>query len=135
MKLEPNAWRRIALEFLVFLSAVLMLMHPVAGNEYRRYVTDTISYMRATVLEVQSEVLEESKLGTGQQLGSQHLLVRLSDGHVVELDNYLTETHNVLATEGSSVIVCADIPEHAEPYYTVYNYDRFFSILGIINVS
>ena len=124
------------MKFLVELSAVasilLMWLCPVESNSYYRFETDTLHYVRAEVLEILSEELEDSSLGTKQQLGCQELLVRLADGEEVYLTNYLTETHNVLAVEGARVIICADVPVNAEPYYTVYNYDRSGAIAGLI---
>ena len=76
---------RLILEVLVVLSVVLMLVRPVTGDSYRRFATDTLHYVRATVEEVIAQELTDSPLNTGQKLGSQHLLVRLSDGQEVEL--------------------------------------------------
>lgn len=123
---------RLILELLVILAIVLMLLFPIQGDSYRRYATDTLQYVRGQVLEVTAESLTDSTLGTGQKLGQQHLQIRLSDGTEVELDNYLTETHNILARKGDRVIVCVDAPENAAPYYTVYNYDRLFPIVALV---
>ena len=131
MKLDSLKRNRLILEIVVLLAIVIMLLNPVEGSTYRRYATDTLHYVRAEVLEVQSEELSDSTLGTGQKLGKQHLFVRLSDGQKVELDNYLTEIHNILVSEGDSVIVCVDAPENAEPYYTVYNYDRVNALVAL----
>lgn len=134
MNVNAATRNRLILEIVVLLAVVIMILNPVPGNEYRRYATDTLHYVRAEVLEIQSEELQDSTLGTGQQLGLQHLLVCLADGLEVELDNYLTETHNVLTHEGDSVIVCVDAPENAAPYYTVYNYDRTNPLLALVTV-
>lgn len=134
MKKTLTAHSRLILEILVAAAVIFMILHPVQGDTYRRYATDTLHYVRAQVLEVISEELEDSSLGTGQQLGKQQLRVRLSDGTEVELYNYLTETHNILIAQGDTVIVCADTPENAQPYYTVYNYDRVPALAGLILV-
>lgn len=134
MKFQTSARNRILVEIVVLLSVVWMLARPVTGHEYRRYATDTLHYVRATVVEVLSEDLTDSTLKTGQKLGSQHLRAALPDGQEVELDNYLTETHNILLRAGQTAIVCVDAPENAAPYYTVYNYDRFVPLLGLIAV-
>lgn len=123
---------QLFIEFAVLLSILVMLICPVEGNSYRRFATDTLSYVRAEVLEVQSEELTDSTLGTEQQLGQQRLLVKLSTGEEIELVNYLTETHNILAEEGSPIIVCVDAPENAAPYYTVYNYDRIVPLVCLV---
>lgn len=123
---------QILIELAVLLSILIMIICPVEGDSYRRFATDTLSYVQAEVLEVLSEALSDSTLGTGQQLGRQQLLVRLADGEEIEVVNYLTETHNILAAEGSSVIICVDAPENTAPYYTVYNYDRSIPMAGLV---
>lgn len=70
-----------------------------------------LSYVRGTVEEILSEELSDSTVGSGQKLGLQTLAVRLPDGQTVEIDNYLTEMHNVYARPGQRVIVCVDAPE------------------------
>ena len=134
MKTNTEQRNRFILEILVIAAMILMVLFPVKGKEYRRYATDTLHYVRAQVVEVVSQELEESSLGTGQQLGKQRLRVRLNDGTEVELNNYLTETHNIVATEGQMIIVCIDDPENAEAYYTVYNYDRIPALVGLVLV-
>lgn len=51
-------------------------------------------------------------------------------GEIIEVSNYLTKTHNVYAQNGMKLIINADTPKNAEPYYTVYNYDRNIPILS-----
>ena len=121
----------IAAELLVLLATVWMLLFPAEGGSYRRYATDTLHYLRGTVSAIESETLHVSTLGTGQKLGEQRLLVRLSDGREVSVTNCLTETHNILLKKGDSAIICADTPENAAPYYTVYNYDRTAPLIGL----
>ena len=122
------------IELSVLLAVALMSLFPAKGSGYRRFATDTLHYVRGTVLEVTSETLSDSTLGTGQKLGEQMLRVRLSDGQELSLTNYLTETHNILLKKGDSAIICADLPENAAPYYTVYNYDRTIPLMGLATV-
>ncbi|WP_186564251.1 YibE/F family protein [Lawsonibacter celer] len=122
------------LGFAVLLATLGLLLFPGNGADYRRYETDTLRYVRGTVTQVLSQECSESALGTGQTLGVQHLEVSLSDGALVEIDNYLTETHNILARPGQHVVVCVDAPEGVEPYYTIYNYDRTSSIVCMVLV-
>lgn len=121
----------LLVELAVMASILLMWFWPMGTHSYHRFETDMLHYVRAEVLEVLSEELEDSSLGTKQQLGSQELLVRLADGEEVHLINYLTETHNILTKKGTKIIVCADVPENTAPYYTVYNYDRSGVIIGV----
>lgn len=121
----------LVIELAVLIAVIFMELCPVKGSGYQRFATDTLHYVRGTVLEVTSETLSGSTLGTGQKLGVQALRIRLSDGQEVSLTNYLTETHNILLKRGDSAIICADLPENAAPYYTVYNYDRTIPLLGL----
>ena len=124
----------LAIELTVLLAVAFMALFPAEGSSYRRFATDTLRYVRATVLEVTSETLSSSTMGTGQKRGEQTLRVRLSDGQEVTLTNYLTETHNILLKKGDSAIICADEPDNAAPYYTVYNYDRTIPLMGLAAV-
>lgn len=121
----------LVIELASLLAVLFMALCPVRGSSYQRFATDTLHYVRGTVLEVTSETLSDSTLGTGQKLGVQALRVRLSDGQEVLLTNYLTETHNILLKKGDRAIICADLPKNAAPYYTVYNYDRTAPLLGL----
>lgn len=122
---------QLVLEALVLLSVLVMVLHPAEGATYQRYATDTLRYQRGQVLQVDSETLTDSDLGTGQQLGTQVLTVALPDGQTVSVTNYLTETHNILVRAGQRVIVCVDAPENTAPYYTIYNYDRIPGLVGL----
>ncbi len=131
---ETSKVSHLAIELAVLLAALVMLLYPSDGGLYRRYVTDTLRYVWAVVLEVESETLSDSELKTGQKLDEQRLRVRLSDGQEIVLVNYLTEIHNILLKKGDSAIVCADMPKNAEPYYTIYNYDRTIPLAVLITV-
>ena len=127
-------YSRLALELIIILAVVLMIFFPVKGNQYRMYSTKGTYYLHSKVVEVMDEMLEESQLETGQLLGVQTLKIRISDGEEIEIKNYLTDTHNVLAKKGQYVIVCKDAPEGVEPYYTVYNYDRMPVLIVLVVV-
>ena len=81
---------------------------------------------------VEEEQLSLSPLRGGEMLGHQVLRVALEEGQPVVLTNYLTDTHNILATEGMRVVVCVDAPEGVEPYYTLYQYDRSAGVAVIL---
>ena len=84
-------------------------------------------------MEVSSENLEYDE-ELGLYLGNQILKVEITGGEqkgeIIEVSNYLTKTHNVYAQNGMKLIINADTPKNAEPYYTVYNYDRNIPILS-----
>ena len=124
----------LVIELVVLIAVIFMALSPARDSGYRRFATDTLRYVRGTVLEVTSETLSDSTLETGQKLGVQTLRVRLSDGQELSLTNYLTETHNILLKKSDRVIICADLPENAAPYYTVYNYDRTIPLMGLAAV-
>lgn len=120
---NPRFGQRILAIFVCLVTAVLALM-PSVSVSFQSLVSDTVSYISGTVLEVVEEDLTPSDLKGGPQLGEQTLTIELKDGSQITLTNYLTNTHNILAREGMRVVVCVDAPENVEPYYTLYQYDR-----------
>lgn len=120
---NPRFGQRILAIFVCLVTAVLAFM-PSVSVSFQSLVSDTVSYIPGTVLEVVEEDLAPSDLKGGPQLGEQTLTIELKDGSQITLTNYLTNTHNILAREGMRVVVCVDAPENVEPYYTLYQYDR-----------
>ena len=120
---SPRFGQRILAIFVCLVTAVLAVM-PSVSVSFQSLVSDTVSYIPGTVLEVVEEDLTPSDLKGGPQLGEQTLTIELKDGSQITLTNYLTNTHNILAREGMRVVVCVDAPENVEPYYTLYQYDR-----------
>lgn len=126
-------WNRIkenAIVLLIIAVTVLVtvLLQNFGFQSYSRFASDTLHYERAVVVEVLSEDLEYDE-NLEITLGTQVLQVRMlngeEEGNTLEVTNYLTQTHNVYAEEGTRLIINADRPEgDVEPYYTVYNYDR-----------
>ncbi len=127
---NPRFGQRILAIFVCLVTAVLALM-PSVSVSFQSLVSDTVSYIPGTVLEVVEENLSPSDLKGGPQLGEQTLTIELKDGSQITLTNYLTNTHNILAREGMRVVVCVDAPENVEPYYTLYQYDRSVG-LGVV---
>lgn len=127
---NPRFGQRILAIFVCLVTAVLALM-PSVSVSFQSLVSDTVSYIPGTVLEVVEEELTPSDLKGGPQLGEQTLTIELKDGSQITLTNYLTNTHNILAREGMRVVVCVDAPENVEPYYTLYQYDRSVG-LGVV---
>ena len=126
-------WNRIkenAIVLLIIAVTVLVtvLLQNFGFQSYARYASDNLHYERAVVVEVLSEDLEYDE-NLEITLGTQVLQVRMlngeEEGNTLEVTNYLTQTHNVYAEEGTRLIINADRPEgDVDPYYTVYNYDR-----------
>ena len=127
---NPRFGQRILAIFVCLVTAVLAVM-PSVSVSFQSLVSDTVSYISGTVLEVVEEDLTPSDLKGGPQLGEQTLTIELKDGSQITLTNYLTNTHNILAREGMRVVVCVDAPENVEPYYTLYQYDRSVG-LGVV---
>lgn len=127
---NPRFGQRILAIFVCLVTAVLAVM-PSVSVSFQSLVSDTVSYIPGTVLEVVEEELTPSDLKGGPQLGEQTLTIELKDGSQITLTNYLTNTHNILAREGMRVVVCVDAPENVEPYYTLYQYDRSVG-LGVV---
>lgn len=127
---NPRFGQRILAILVLLVTAVLALM-PSVSVSFQSLVSDTVSYIPGTVLEVVEEDLTPSDLKGGPQLGEQTLTIELKDGSQITLTNYLTNTHNILAREGMRVVVCVDAPENVEPYYTLYQYDRSVG-LGVV---
>lgn len=105
-------------------------------NSYSAENNESLQYVRARVVSVNSEELVKDDNDENLYLGEQNLTVELLGGdlkgEIVEIDNYLTQIHSILVSEGQSVIVCADIPDNAEPYFTIFNYDRSVPIYVLI---
>lgn len=127
---NPRFGQRILAILVLLVTAVLAFM-PSVSVSFQSLVSDTVSYIPGTVLEVVEEDLSPSDLKGGPQLGEQTLTIELKDGSQITLTNYLTNTHNILAREGMRVVVCVDAPENVEPYYTLYQYDRSVG-LGVV---
>lgn len=94
---------------------------------YKRYETATLTYDKAKVLEINSQDLAIDSTGeyiTGYQDITVKFISGKEKGKTIRIENILTAAHNIIAKPGRVVIICSDVPEHAESYYTVYNYYR-----------
>ena len=129
-KLKDNA---IVLT-LIFLSLIAVFaMQQLGFKDYSRYTTDSLHYERATVVEVCDQQIEFDKQ-LGIYLGSQDLKVKLTEGEkkgeTIKVTNYITKIHQVVAKKNMPLIINVDAPENTKAYYSVYNYDRRFSIIA-----
>ncbi len=101
--------------------------------DYNMYKNDTITYVKAKVVSVNSENIEESSDVPGRHVGVQNITVRFTQGdqkgESVTLDNHLSTTHSIEVTAGTRVIVKCDRPEGVTPYYSIYQYDRSAGII------
>ncbi len=97
-------------------------------NSYDKFNSEALHYVKARVINVSSEELvqdeEDSKLYLGQQEVEVEILEGDQKGEKISFTNYLTQVHSIKVSTNQRVIVCADTPENAEAYYTIFNYDR-----------
>ena len=124
--------KETVIELAVLAVTLIILLFPVKTHEFRAYGEVTQKYIPARVVSVLSEELNDSSYSKGGKIGSQRLLVRLRGGEEVELTNYISDMHNIIAREGMRLTVCADVPENSAPYYTVYNYDRRGAVAALV---
>lgn len=128
----------IALLIILITVIITGLFQKFGFQPYSRYATDTLHYERAVVVEVSDESLEYDE-SLKINIGSQDLRVKMLEGEekgkIVEVENYLTQTHNVYAKIGTKLIINADRPQgETKSYYTVYNYDRSIPLVSYIVV-
>lgn len=102
-------WNRIkenSIVLFIILATVIaaVLLQRFSFQSYSRYASDTLHYEKAVVVEVSDESLEYDE-GLEIYLGTQELKVEMLDGEeegsIIDVTNYLTQTHNVYAEEGT----------------------------------
>lgn len=123
------------IEIAVSVITLIMLFFPIPMGESVLFGDVTQRYIPGTVTAIVSEDLYDSAFAKGRLIGEQRLEVRLYDGRDVKVTNFVTDTYNVIAKQGSSLIICADEPGgDIEPYYTVYSHNRIFAFVLIVAV-
>ena len=129
------AWLLTAVGMVIFL-AVVFLLDWNKINSYTAYNTYSLEYVKARVVSVDSQNLEKDDTDPGRYLGTQQIQVEILEGEfkgqTVSIENYLTRTLNVFAREGGLIVVCADVPDNAQPLFTVFNYYRVPAVWIII---
>jgi len=105
-------------------------------NSYQSYDRASLHYVKAVVTSVESETLERDAQDGSLMLGEQVITVTIKQGSLKDQErtfsNFLTKAHNIRVKKGQHIIVCADMPEGADPYFTVYTYDRTVPTLLLI---
>ena len=136
MKLKRPTKKSI-IEYVLIGVIFLLMLAMVIGfvkteYSYKMYDSSTLNYVRGTVSEITDQNITYSGKDGEYITGVQHIKVKINEGELkgqtVDIKNYITVQHNVVVNEGRRVIVCADTPENAEPYFTLYNYDRSASV-------
>lgn len=131
---QKNNLAEYAIIALILISMIVMMISFSEREfSFRQYNASTIEYVRGKVVELVSEDLSyEKEYITGRQNVKVEILEGKAEGEVVEIDNYITAIHNVVLKQGSRVIICADMPDGVEPYYSVYNYDRSYGMFVLV---
>lgn len=119
---------------LIFLTVLIVfILQSFTFKQYSRYSTDTLHYNKGIVVEISNEDIEYDEQ-LELFLGKQELKIKMTEGlkenEFITVTNYLTKTHNVVAKRNMPLIINLDMPSQLEPYYTVYNYDRTFSLFA-----
>lgn len=137
LKRENAASNVIVLVFMVvFVFATLpySLSHPYTlGDEQQR-----ITYVKGTVIEVESEELSRDVYNPDGYTGKQFLKVRLEEGKekgdVVSITNYLSTTYYVYADVGEKLLISREEGADGGIYYMVYQYYRvrYLYIMGAL---
>lgn len=131
------------IEYLLIIAILLsMLVMALTTHKreysYKVYDTSTLHYVRGTVTEVIDQSITYSGADGEYITGIQNIKVKILEGDLknetVEIDNYISVQHNVVVNEGRRVIVCADTPPNAPPYFTLYNYDRSMPVWILVAI-
>lgn len=138
-KAGKEHWARLVC--LLLMAATMAAILSISWNEINEFHMvnqETLSYERGRILSVDAEQLEPDTLEPDRQVGVQQLTVELLEGEqagtAVQVVNYVTRTLNVVAKQGQTIMICADRPENAEPYYTVFNYNRVPALLLTVGI-
>lgn len=100
---------------------------------YQQYNNSNLEYVRAKVIEIiEEDVTDTGQFLAGRQVAKLEIRQGKAKGEVVEVENYITSSHNVVLKEGARVIVIADMPEGIKPNFAVYNYDRSIGTLAMV---
>ena len=121
---------------IISLSLIAVIaINQLGFKSYNRFETDSLHYDRGKVVEVIDEQItydKELKI----YLGTQDLKVKMTEGEskgkTIEVTNYITKVHQVIAKNNMSLIINIDSPTSVKPFYSVYNYDRSSSMIACV---
>lgn len=123
----------IILAVIILVIFVLFLGFGNKEFSYKRYETSTLDYIKGRVVTIIDENLEDrEQYKVGSQLVNVEILEGELRGKEIKIENHISATHNVILKQGNRVIVCADMPEGIEPFYSIYNYDRGGTITFVV---
>lgn len=130
--------------FFILFASFCYWMNTYQLEGYQPLNSSGLGYEKAKVIEVIDNTLDEDENTSSGYRGTQELKLEIMGGEykgeIIETTNYLTRTHNILASESSELIVTID--ENNFGYHTsVYNYSQantiyfmlaFFAVLMIL---
>lgn len=109
-----------------------LLFNMFGVKSYSRINNENISYVKGKVVEIIDQNIEYDEtleIDLGKQVLSVKLISGEQKGEVVQVENYLTQYNSVKAKVNTNLIISVDAPENITPYYSVYSYDRSFSMM------
>ena len=121
----------------VIVLAVLIWNHanPV---DSRIYESDSLNYYKGHVTRVAEESLTGRDNEGARRLGYQKLEVHIDQGPLkgrkLMIDNDVTNTHHIICSKGTRVIVKVDSSPGVKPFYNIYNYDRTLGRILLLGV-
>lgn len=121
----------------VIVLAVLIWNHanPV---DSRIYESDSLNYYKGHVTRVAEESLTGRDNEGARRLGYQKLEVHIDQGPLKGrkpmIDNDVTNTHHIICSKGTRVIVKVDSSPGVKPFYNIYNYDRTLGRILLLGV-
>lgn len=116
----------ILIAVVIISSVIIWVAYPI---RYQFTTNDSISYVRGSVISVNSQSLEPCEDLPGRNVGVQNITVRLSDDRDITFDNILSSYHSIEVNNGTRVIVKCDEPKDITPAYSLYQYDRSIGII------
>lgn len=133
---KERKWEYVTAVILCILVAIVCIININNPITYQMYKNGATDYNRGAVVEVTKESLEAVSNTAGRYLGKQELVVMMKSGphkgETVVIENTLSTTQNILVRAGQSLIIRVEQAANAEPYFSVFNYDRTPGIVAIV---
>ncbi len=125
----------IIVALLLIATVAMLCSFGSKGFSFSLYENSSVSYVSGRVTQVVYEDLSDlstNSYTTGRQDVLVEILEGEAKGEVVQISNFITPTYQVILSEGSRVIVRADMPQGIEPHFAIYTYNRTLPVLAII---
>ena len=133
---KKNAGLALLILGIAFLIAIF-IFNWNSINSYTKFNSDSLHYIKGRVISITSESIEQDSSDPSLYLGEQEIVVELLEGDMkgqqINIDNYLSQVHNIRVSNNQRIIVCADTPENAEPYYRYLIMTGHFRFLCLLH--